>query len=192
MTHMLSLLTYSGKRQQENVDNNWTSDVHTHRRPPSYHSQLIPEDSPLQTIQRETLILDRFITLKVREDVFADKCLHLEGDDKFRDLAQPQARLEDLVRIYDIREGVVSIPGMALPSPLPSRTTTVNQMYSSSIASSSHFSFQPPNSPFHDSNAVTVALIHTPAPIPQVPPISNTPSTINHLVQMAFSQLSGN
>ena len=117
----------------------------TYRRPPSYHSQLIPEDSPLQTIQRETLILDRFITLKVREDVFADECsLHLEGDDKFRDLfnlAQPQARLEDVVMIYGIREGVVSIPGMALPSPLPSRTTTESNVF---FLYSFIFSFQFP------------------------------------------------
>lgn len=132
--------------------------------PPAYDTdgshlpqyQSIPEESPLQTIQRETLILDRFITLKVREDVFTDESsLHLEGDDKFRDLfnlAQPQARLEDLVRIRGLSEGVVSVPGA------PPNATRMNASPLSSISQSSA-------SPFHDSNAVTV---NYPAPIPQV------------------------
>ncbi|KAJ3570677.1 hypothetical protein NP233_g4235 [Leucocoprinus birnbaumii] len=70
---------------------------------------------PIASIQRETLILDRFIALKVREDVFADDSeLHLEREDMFKDLfdhAQPKARLEDLVRRYGVREGVISVPG---------------------------------------------------------------------------------
>ena len=143
-----------------------------------YHSHnSITEESPLQTMQRETVILDRFITLKVREDVFSDdSCLHLEGDDKFRDLftlAQPQARLEDLIRAYGVREGVVSIPGMA---PTPTRT----RIYTSSLNSSSQSSFQPPNSPFHDSNAATVTYpvyTRTSVPIPQVITTSNVTTT---------------
>ncbi|KAF8877072.1 hypothetical protein CPB84DRAFT_1688877 [Gymnopilus junonius] len=68
--------------------------------------------SPLQTLHRETPILDRFIALKVRQDVLADESeLHLDREDSFRDLfdvAQPRARLEDLVRLYGVREGLVS------------------------------------------------------------------------------------
>ena len=129
--------------------------------PPQYQS--IPDESPLQTIQRETLVLDRFITLKVREDVFSDdSSLHLEGDDKFRDLfnlAQPQARLEDLVRICGFKEGVVSVPGLPLAPPRTAR------IYTSSLSSASQSSF----SPFYDSNAVTATSPVSPsAPTPQV------------------------
>ncbi|KAF8809818.1 hypothetical protein BYT27DRAFT_7187078 [Phlegmacium glaucopus] len=149
---------------------------------PYAQNQTIPDESPLQTIQRETLILDRFITLKVREDVFSDEsCLHLEGDDKFRDLfnlAQPQARLEDLVRIYGVKEGVVTISGVPTS---PMFTTGSIRMYASSL-SSSQTSFQPPTSPFHDSNAVTVThpiLTQLPPPIHQVTTVSNTITTTN-------------
>ncbi|TFK37506.1 hypothetical protein BDQ12DRAFT_684790 [Crucibulum laeve] len=83
---------------------------------PSYTptpQDLSPLLSPLQTIQRETPILDRFILLKVREDVFVDESeLHLEREDMFKDLfdlSQPKARLEDLVRVYGVREGVVTL-----------------------------------------------------------------------------------
>ena len=133
--------------------------------PPQYQS--IPEESPLQTIQRETLILDRFITLKVREDVFSDdSSLHLEGDDKFRDLfnlAQPQARLEDLVRISGLKEGVISVPGVPfVPQNAGGRNVRI---YTSSLRSTSQSSF----SPFHDSNAITVSSPLSPsAPTPQV------------------------
>jgi hypothetical protein len=116
---------------------------------PAYTSLIRPPHSsspfPLQapsssssssapTLQRETAILDLFIALKVREDVWADdSALHLERDESFKDLfdlRQPQARLEDLVRIYGLREGVVTLssrPGSrsgstahpARPSPTP-------------------------------------------------------------------------
>ena len=109
--------------------------------PPQYQS--MPEESPLQTIQRETLVLDRFITLKVREDVFSDdSSLHLEGDDKFRDLfnlAQPQARLEDLVRICGLKEGVVSVPGLPLaPQSAEGRTSSVSQSSLSPLRDSNY------------------------------------------------------
>ncbi|KZT25009.1 hypothetical protein NEOLEDRAFT_1115277 [Neolentinus lepideus HHB14362 ss-1] len=62
--------------------------------------------------QRETAVLDRFVALKVREDVWADdSALHLARADGFADLfalAQPRSRLEDLVRGYGVRDGVVS------------------------------------------------------------------------------------
>ncbi|KAF8955803.1 hypothetical protein BDZ97DRAFT_1629577, partial [Flammula alnicola] len=91
--------------------------------PPAYESPspssspytYTPDTSPLLTPHRETPVLDRFILLKVRQDVFADESeLHMDREDAFRDLfdvAQPRARLEDLVRIYGVREGVVSVPG---------------------------------------------------------------------------------
>lgn len=75
---------------------------------PSY-----PTPSPIQTIQRETTVLDLFIALKVREDVWMDDSeLHLERDESFKDLfdlSQPRSRVEDLVRYYGQREGVVTV-----------------------------------------------------------------------------------
>ena len=65
----------------------------------------------VRTLQRETRVLDLFIALKVREDVWADETeLHLERDESFRDLfdlMQPRSRVEDLVRYYGEREGVI-------------------------------------------------------------------------------------
>jgi hypothetical protein len=62
-------------------------------------------------LQRETKVLDLFIALKVHEDVMVDdSSLHLEREDSFKDLfdlMQPRSRLEDLVRHYGVREGVV-------------------------------------------------------------------------------------
>ncbi|KAF8885640.1 hypothetical protein BD779DRAFT_665717 [Infundibulicybe gibba] len=69
--------------------------------------------SPISTLQRETAVLDLFIALKVREDVWLDDSeLHLERDESFKDLfdlSQPRSRLEDLVRMYGVREGAVSV-----------------------------------------------------------------------------------
>ncbi|KAI0061260.1 hypothetical protein BV25DRAFT_1826734 [Artomyces pyxidatus] len=69
----------------------------------------------LPSLQRETAVLDKFIALKVREDVWADESdLHLERDESFRDLfdlMQPRARVEDLVRVYGERYGCVFPPG---------------------------------------------------------------------------------
>jgi len=74
-----------------------------------------PANSPIQirSLQRETQVLDLFIALKVREDVWLDESeLHLERDESFRDLfdlMQPRSRTEDLVRGYGLREGVISV-----------------------------------------------------------------------------------
>ncbi|KAF8228098.1 hypothetical protein L208DRAFT_1404348 [Tricholoma matsutake] len=113
--------------------------------------------STLQTIQRETTTLDLFIALKVREDVWVDDSeLHLERDESFKDLfdlVQPRSRLEDLVRIYGIRQGVVTLksksatrstptlrtpppPHPIPPSPSPSSSGFFS-VISSSFASSS-------------------------------------------------------
>jgi len=48
-----------------------------------------------------------------------DSELHLEREESFRDLfehSQPRSRLEDLLRVYGMREGVVSVPPLS-PSP---------------------------------------------------------------------------
>jgi len=89
--------------------------------PQSAFAPVNPANLRLGTIQRETATLDLFIALKVREDVWADDSeLHLERDESFKDLfdlAQPRSRLEDLVRVYGLREGVVSIDNlMAAPA----------------------------------------------------------------------------
>lgn len=64
----------------------------------SLHADL---PSPLNPNHRETAILDLFLALKVREDVWADETeLYLGRGESFRDLfelMQPKARLEDLV-----------------------------------------------------------------------------------------------
>ncbi|OCH87842.1 hypothetical protein OBBRIDRAFT_795823 [Obba rivulosa] len=69
--------------------------------------------SPIQSLQRETGVLDLFIAVKVREDVWSDdSSLHLEREETFKDLfdlMQPRARVEDLVRVYGIREDVVVV-----------------------------------------------------------------------------------
>ncbi|KAJ7675465.1 hypothetical protein B0H17DRAFT_1080875 [Mycena rosella] len=85
--------------------------------PQSPFAPVSPASLHLGTIQRETATLDLFIALKVREDVWADDSeLHLERDESFKDLfdlAQPRSRLEDLVRVYGVREGVVSVDAAA-------------------------------------------------------------------------------
>ncbi|KAL4248787.1 hypothetical protein ABKN59_008348 [Abortiporus biennis] len=85
---------------------------------PSYTpaSSSYSPPGPIQSIQRETKVLDLFIALKVREDVWLDESeLHLERDESFRDLfdlMQPKSRMEDLVRHYGVREGVVVLPSL--------------------------------------------------------------------------------
>ncbi|KZV80886.1 hypothetical protein EXIGLDRAFT_780385 [Exidia glandulosa HHB12029] len=62
--------------------------------------------------QRETVVLDRWMLLKVREDVLADESeLHLDLDaqrDVF-DMLQPRARTEDLIRTLGLRERVITL-----------------------------------------------------------------------------------
>ncbi|KAF8955797.1 hypothetical protein BDZ97DRAFT_1672928, partial [Flammula alnicola] len=81
--------------------------LHRHRTP-----KPIPPTPPLLTPHCEIPVLDRFILLKVCQDVFTDESeLHMDREDAFQDLfdvARPLARLEDLVRIYGVREGIVS------------------------------------------------------------------------------------
>ncbi|KNZ75621.1 hypothetical protein J132_02563 [Termitomyces sp. J132] len=122
--------------------------------------------SPLSTIQRETAVLDKFIALKVREDVWADdSTLHLERDEAYKDLfdhAQPCARLEDLVRVYGVQSGVVCVvrslthsttPAVHAstvpthqPSPVPTKPTFLS-LFKSKSKSKSKSSSPSPSSP---------------------------------------------
>ncbi|KAJ6511404.1 hypothetical protein C8R47DRAFT_1182352 [Mycena vitilis] len=86
---------------------------------PPYSSDPFPHSnsqslrSSLASLQRETSVLDHFIALKVREDVWTDdSSLHLERDESFTDLfnlMQPRSRLEDLVREYGVAEGIIYV-----------------------------------------------------------------------------------
>ena len=99
----------------------YTSDPFPHM-PADSHDHTAPV-SPLDAVQRETHVLDLFIALKVREDVLMDESeLHLEREERFKDLFdlnQPRSRLEDLVRIYGLREGVLYVG----PPPRQSRSS---------------------------------------------------------------------
>jgi hypothetical protein len=92
-----------------------TSHSPTHAKSLSMSStQTVSPRSGLTSVQRETPILDLFIALKVRDDVWADDSdLHLSrAESTFADLfslMQPRARIEDLVREYGVAEGVVYI-----------------------------------------------------------------------------------
>ncbi|KAF7421173.1 hypothetical protein PC9H_011693 [Pleurotus ostreatus] len=93
---------------------------------PSYSSSFSQPES-IHTLQRETAVLDLFIAVKVREDVWMDDSeLHLEREESFKDifdLNQPRSRLEDLVRVYGLREGVISVPSTASASTSPTIAT---------------------------------------------------------------------
>ncbi|KAI0338623.1 hypothetical protein BDW22DRAFT_1337662 [Trametopsis cervina] len=82
----------------------------------------------MQTLQRETTVLDLFVALKVREDVWMDDSeLHLERDESFRDLfdlMQPRSRMEDLVRTYGVRDGLISVDTGTVPVVSSSRSSS--------------------------------------------------------------------
>jgi hypothetical protein len=69
--------------------------------------------SPSSIQSRETKVLDLFISLKVREDVYMDDSeFHLEREESFKDLfdlMQPKSRIEDLVRVYGLKDGVICL-----------------------------------------------------------------------------------
>ncbi|KAF8509110.1 hypothetical protein BU17DRAFT_56334 [Hysterangium stoloniferum] len=72
---------------------------------------------------RETRVLDLFIALKVREDVWMDETeLHLERDESFKDLfdlMQPRSRTEDLVAQYGTELGLITLSAPARETPVP-------------------------------------------------------------------------
>lgn len=86
---------------------------------PPYSSDPFPtsgSDSAYATEQRETAVLDKWMLLKVRDDVLADDSeLHLDLDpqrDVF-DMMQPRARTEDIIRQLGLRERVVTLDNTA-------------------------------------------------------------------------------
>ncbi|KAG8858924.1 hypothetical protein FRB96_004744 [Tulasnella sp. 330] len=105
--------------------------------PPNHQLPL----SPIQSLQRETAVLDKFIAVKSTEDLrnYESPELHLDLDlfkDIF-DLMQPKSRMEDLVLKYGMRAGVISLltpplpPSSSnsqslLPLPLPFASVSVN------------------------------------------------------------------
>lgn len=96
-------------------------------------------DSPLHGSQRETAVLDRFVLLKLRADVLADESeLHLGGEDTFRDLfdvAQPRARLEDLVCAMGVPLGIILSADPHLPgSSIPGRRAVLGENSGSSAS----------------------------------------------------------
>ncbi|QRW00446.1 protein-binding protein [Ceratobasidium sp. AG-Ba] len=68
--------------------------------------------SSLQSVQRETAVLDRFLVLKICDDVRTDETeLHLGSEDTYYDLfelMQPRSRVEDLLRTFGIQTGVIA------------------------------------------------------------------------------------
>lgn len=108
----------------------YSSDPFPHALPDSYEptATLLT----LQHTHRETKVLDLFIALKVRQDVYMDDTeFHLENTESIRDLfdyRQPKSRLEDLICHYGIKEGIISVsnqaetprtPVSSLPPPIP-------------------------------------------------------------------------
>ncbi|KZT39471.1 hypothetical protein SISSUDRAFT_984734 [Sistotremastrum suecicum HHB10207 ss-3] len=105
--------------------------------PMSASSDPGPNGSPLNSIQRETAVLDLYLSAKAREDLWLDDTeLHLEREETFKDLFdlnQPRARIEDLVRYYGARSGVISSF-----TPNPSSPTSPTDPSSASASHSSH------------------------------------------------------
>jgi hypothetical protein len=94
-----------------------------------YTSDPFPATAPseatspvLSSGNRETRVLDLYIALKVREDVWMDETeLHLERDESFKDLfdlMQPRSRTEDLVEQYGAEAKLITM------SPTSGRSVT--------------------------------------------------------------------
>ncbi|KAL1746856.1 hypothetical protein HDZ31DRAFT_72601 [Schizophyllum fasciatum] len=93
---------------------------------PSTTQSSLPAPFP-DTLPRETRVFDLFVALKVREDAWADATsLHLERDEAYKDIfnvMQPRARLEDLICMYGVRDGVVSFSGSSRAGTPPAAGT---------------------------------------------------------------------
>jgi hypothetical protein len=80
---------------------------------PSYHTAAQSAPSPVLSSHRETQVLDLFIALRVREDLYsAGTSLHLTADESFRDvfdLMQPKARMEDLLFARGTKYGYITL-----------------------------------------------------------------------------------
>ncbi|KAL5525337.1 hypothetical protein ACEPAF_9207 [Sanghuangporus sanghuang] len=108
--------------------------------------------SPINSVQRETQVLDMFLAAKVREDVWADDSeLHLEREEAFQDLfsvLQPKARLEDLVRTYGTAAGIISVSSstgttIIASAPCPSSSPSSSTFPSTPSPSSPSFPSHP-------------------------------------------------
>ena len=115
-------------------------------------SSTLSPTGPVETMQRETQILDLFIALKVREDMMMDDTeLHLEREESFKDLfdlMQPRSRLEDLVRYYGLREGAVHTNPPGVSSSTASNSQLCNTISSSSSANYRASTTRPAPIPF--------------------------------------------
>ncbi|KAJ7216540.1 hypothetical protein GGX14DRAFT_550372 [Mycena pura] len=109
---------------------------------PRLNSHWSMRASLFSSVQRETVTLDLFIALKVREDVWSDDSeLHLERHESFADLfnlMQPRSRLEDLVRDYGVVEGLVYVdkrpPGQRTPASSKSTRFTITPLPFSALS----------------------------------------------------------
>ncbi|KAF8509444.1 hypothetical protein JB92DRAFT_2946459 [Gautieria morchelliformis] len=106
----------------------YTSDPFAAAPPPD------PSSPVLAYGNRETRVLDLYIALKVREDVWMDETeLHLERDECFKDLfdlMQPRSRTEDLVLQYGAEANLITVaapaPTKRSVTPIPFANLTVN------------------------------------------------------------------
>ncbi|KAG9090953.1 hypothetical protein FRC06_000812 [Ceratobasidium sp. 370] len=92
----------------------------------------------LQSVQRETAVLDRFLVLKICDDVRSDQTeLHLGSEDTFTDLfelMQPRSRVEDLVRIFGVQMGVIAEEDESPYSPTTSRRSRSKKLVFESLS----------------------------------------------------------
>jgi hypothetical protein len=156
---MSFLRNYFLRDYTANVRPGYTTDAFPLEPPEATLPPHLQTHDSIMSLHRETPILDRFIALKCTEEMRSQESeLHLDLD-HFKDLfdliqvcpfpahgkredfstngapTQPKARLEDLLRKYGARSGVISIvvPDLApsalsskLPTPLPFSSITVN------------------------------------------------------------------
>lgn len=77
-------------------------------------------------------MLDRFLVLKICDDVRADETeLHLGSEDSFADifdLMQPRSRVEDLLRLFGVQTEVISVADSEPYSPVTSRHSKSNKL----------------------------------------------------------------
>ncbi|KAG8745988.1 hypothetical protein FRC10_006552 [Ceratobasidium sp. 414] len=92
----------------------------------------------LQSVQRETAVLDRFLVLKICDDVRSDQTeLHLGSEDTFSDLfelMQPRSRVEDLVRVFGVQTGVIAGEDESPYSPTTSRHSRSKKLVFESLS----------------------------------------------------------
>ncbi|KIJ25366.1 hypothetical protein M422DRAFT_229848 [Sphaerobolus stellatus SS14] len=105
-----------------------------------YSSDPFPAIAPSRDLSpvlhpghRETKVLDLYIAVKVREDVWLDESeLHLEAEDCFKDLfdlMQPRSRTEDLIAQHGVDMGLITMSpvgnkGSVTPIPFSLLTVT--------------------------------------------------------------------